>query len=176
MTFLEYRISTAVRRGSAGGPTAKRIKLYDATGRLTKQQFFREYPVHRYSFDFGAKLLEDAEEIREFFMVVFFGAGGPYDGFRVRDWNDYELTQANSSLTLVSGAVWQINRVYRVGAVQFVRPIYKTEAGTVVVYRTRSSLVTVASATIDENLGRATISGHVGGDTYTAERETSTCL
>lgn len=166
MAFLETRISTGVIRGSSGGPTARRQKIYDGTGQLRVQVFLRSYPLHTYKFDFGNKRLADADAIRDFFYVVLFT---PYTGFRVRDWNDYQLTQANSRLTLISGAIYQINRVYTAGPAEFLRPIYKTEAGTEIVYRTRASVVSVASATVDENTGQATITGHAGGDTYTCE-------
>lgn len=168
MSFLEERITTGVRRGTRGGPVARRNMVYDGTGRLTAQQFLRGYPLHKYQFDFGSKVLDEAEAVRDFFYVVLFT---PFEGFRVRDWNDYQLTQTNSTLTLVSGSVYQINRVYTAGASSFVRPIYKTVSGTVTIYRTRSGVVTTASATFDHTLGRATISGHAGGDTYTAEGE-----
>jgi uncharacterized protein (TIGR02217 family) len=165
MAFLEQRISIGIERGTSGGPTAKREKIYDAAGRLRAQRFLREMPVHRYTFDFGKKLLADAEEIRNFFYVVLFT---PYEGFRARDWNDYELTHANSRLTLISGSIYQANRVYPVGPVEFLRPIYKLDQDdTPVVFRTRSSVVTTATATVDEDTGQVTVTGHVGGDTYT---------
>lgn len=166
MAFLETRISIAVKRGTSGGPVAKREKVYDGAGRLRAQRFLRSVPLHRYRFDFGNKLLEDAETIRAFLYVVLFT---PYEGFRARDWNDYQLDQSNSSLTLISSNVYQFNRKYTAGPATVLRPIYKTEAGTEVVYRNRSSVISVASATVNANTAQATISGHVGGDTYTAE-------
>jgi uncharacterized protein (TIGR02217 family) len=172
MTFLERRIPTAVRRhGTGGGPTAKRRKVYNESGGLVQQIFLRSAPLHRYRFDFGNKKLEDAEAVRDFFYVVMFGApgGGGYEGFRARDWNDYELTQTKSRLVNISGTEWQIYRVYAAGAAEYLRKVKKTEAGTEIIYRTRASVVSVATATVDEDTGIADISGHVGGDTYTCE-------
>lgn len=172
MAFLEERITTAVRRGTSGGPTAKRRKVYTESGGLVTQIFLRSQPLHRYRFDFGNKLLEDAEAVRDFFYVVMFGApgGGGYQGFRVRDWNDYRLTQAKSRLVFLSGTQWQIYRRYAAGATgAFLRKVKKTEAGTETVYRTRSGVVSVAAATVDPNTAIATISGHLAGDTYTCE-------
>lgn len=168
MAFLEERISTGVRRGSSGGPVARRIKHYQERG-LAGQVFVRSYPLQRYRFDFGVKFLEAADEVRDFFYVVMFGApgGGGYEGFRVRDWNDYLLTQANSRLTLVSGSIWQINRVYTVGAAEYVRRIRKTEQGTETIYRNRGGTISTATATVDHTTAQADISGHVEGDTYT---------
>jgi uncharacterized protein (TIGR02217 family) len=168
MAVLEARIATGVRRGSSGGPATKRNKVYDAAGRLKGQQFLRTKPLHKYRFDFGTKLLDDADAIRNFFYVVMF-SDPPYEGFRVRDWNDYQLDQSKSSLTLITGAIYQINRVYTAGPASVLRPVYRTEAGTETIYRTRSGVVTVASAVVDPNTAQATISGHASGDTYTCD-------
>jgi uncharacterized protein (TIGR02217 family) len=166
MAILEQLIPTGVKRGSRGGPTTLREMVYDGAGQLKHQRFLRGYPLHRYRFDFGTNLLEDAEAIRDFFYVVMFSSP-PYEGFLVRDWNDYELTQANSVLSFVSGSDWQINRAYSVGVAQVLRAIYKLEENSVTVYRTRAAAVSEATATIDETTGLATISGHMSGDTYT---------
>lgn len=169
MPFLEERITTAVRRGTSGGPTASRRKVYNEAGGLAGQVFLRSQPLHRYRFDFGNKLLDGAEAVRDFFYVVMFGApgGGGYTGFRVRDWNDYQLTQAKSRLVFISGTEWQIYRRYAAGAGEFVRKVKKTEAGTEIIYRTRAAVVTVATAAVNANTAIATITGHLGGDTYT---------
>lgn len=165
MAFLEQRLSTAVVRGSTGGPTALRVKVYDGVGDLQQQTFLRQYPRHIYNLDFGNKEYADADEIRDFFMVVLFT---PYTGFRVRDWNDYQLTHSNSRLTFVSGTEWSIDRLYTVGAVTFARPIAKPETGgTFVVQRTRGGVVTTATQSVDTATGLVTIAGHAGGDTYT---------
>lgn len=166
MAFLEQRISDAVMRGSRGGPRASRRKAYLPGGRM-QQSFLRTRALHGYDLSYGIRTAADFEEIRAFFYVVMFT---PYEGFRARDWNDYLLTQANSTLTFISGSTWQIGRVYSVGAVDFVRTITKI-AGTPVIKRDRGGAITTASATVDPDTGIATISGHVGGDTYTCEGE-----
>jgi uncharacterized protein (TIGR02217 family) len=164
--FLEQRISVGIQRGTSGGPTGFRDKVYSGDGRLVLQNFRRIAPVHRYVFAFGKKLLSSAEEVRSFFYVVMFT---PYSGFRARDWNDYQLTQDNSTLTLISGSDYQLQRVYQAGSAQFLRKIVKTEAGTETVYRTRGGITTAIATTVDSTTGIVTISGHVGGDTYTCE-------
>lgn len=172
MSILPVRINTGVRRGTSGGPTSARKMIYSGTGALDKQVHLRSYPIYRYTFDFGSKTLENAEEVRSVFMVLMFGDDGPYDGFLARDWNDYELTQENSSLTFISGSDWQINRVYRVGVFTHTRPIYRPAFdGVQTIYRTRGGSVSVAIATVNTENGRAAITGHVGGDTYSAVGE-----
>ncbi len=162
MTFLEQRISTEVMRGSRGGPRARREKTYVQSGRL-KQDFHWTRPLQVYDLSYGIKSQADFEEVRALFYLVMFT---PYDGFRARDWNDYQCTQANSSLTFISGSDWQMCRKYTHVAASYLRPVFKV-SGAATIYRTRASVVTVASATVDANTGIATISAHVGGDTYT---------
>lgn len=165
MAFLEQRLSDAASRGSRGGPSARRTKVY-TDGRRLVQNFPTARPLQVYDYSFGNKLKEDFEEIRAMYYVVF---GTPYQGFRWKDWNDYVLTQANSTLTFISGSTWQIHRRYALaGGVFWDRIIQKSNAD-VVVKRTRSGVVSTASATVDTTTGIATISGHTGGDTYTAE-------
>jgi uncharacterized protein (TIGR02217 family) len=151
-----------VRRGSSGGPVAKRVIVRDQNDAIRQQLHLRTVPLHAYRFDFGVKTLEAADEVRDFFYVVMFGAGGPYDGFRVRDWNDYELTQANSRLVATTGG-FQICRVYAVGAVEYLRPVKKIEPGSATVF---NAGVPVGGAVVDNNTGIVTSGGNAA---YTVE-------
>lgn len=163
MTFLDQRLHDGVARGSRGGPVGSRTKAYLPNGQL-QQQFNYSRALHRYDISFGIKTADDFEAIRTLFYVVMFT---PYEGFRMRDWNDYTASPSNSTLTLVSGTTWQLQRVYTNGSVSFKRDIVKPESGSVTVYRTRSGVTTTIAPTIDATTGRVTISGHVSGDTYT---------
>lgn len=166
MAFFEQRIDPRITVGAKGGPQwSTAVARLPSGRRYTNRNW--QYPLHRYDVSHGVRSSADFEALRAFFMVVY----GRADGFRFKDWSDYRCTQATSSLTLVSGNDWQLNRVYAVGARSFVRPIRKPVAGTVVVYRTRASVVSQAAATIDAATGIAAITGHAGGDTYTWEGE-----
>jgi len=165
MAFLEQRLSDEASRGSRGGPMATRTKSYSISRRLY-QNFPTSRPLQVYDYTFGNKLQSDFEEIRAMFYVVF---GTPYTGFRWKDWNDYQLTQGNSTLTFIAGTTWQIYRRYALaGGVHWDRIIQKPNAD-VIIKRNRASVITTAAATVDTTTGIADISGHVGGDTYTAE-------
>lgn len=170
LTFLEAPIDDAVARGmerTLDDPS--RTMLYGPTGQLT-QNFKAAAMVYRYDLAPGIKYAEQFLSVQAIWHVVRKGANGPYSGFLVKDWGDFKLTQSNSRLTLVTGSVYQINRVYSYtfGAItdESLRPIYKPAAG-LIVKRTRSGVVTTATATVDTTTGLATISGHAGGDTYT---------
>jgi uncharacterized protein (TIGR02217 family) len=165
LAFLESPIDERYSRGAEGGPFQPgRRKLYDGSGRLT-QTFTNDLALHRYDISHGIKSRADYQAIVDLFYVVMFT---PYAGFRFKDWRDYQLTQANSRLVLVSGSNYQIHRVHAFGGQEFLRPIYKPRSG-VVVYRKRSGVTSAATATVDTTTGVATISGHVSGDTYSCE-------
>ena len=167
MAFLEQRLPDTVSRGSKGGPRARRTKVYVQNGRV-RQIFQWSRSLQQYDVSYGVRTIEHMETLRSLWYVVMFT---PYEGFRYKDWNDYRLTQANSRLDFISGSDWQIKRIYTFGASTHARTISKPVDGTVTVYRTRGGVVSVASATVDATTGIATISGDVGGDTYTCEGE-----
>lgn len=167
MAFLEQRINDAVSRGSKGGPRGRRSKVYVSNGRL-RQVFEWSRALQQYDISYGIRTLDDLEAVRSLFYVVMFT---PFEGFRFKDWNDYRLTQSTSRLDFVSGTEWQIKRLYTVGASSHARTITKPVTGSVTVYRTRSGVVSTATASVDSTTGLATIAGHSSGDTYTCAGE-----
>lgn len=165
LQFLEARIDLSVSPGMSSTPTVPgRTKRYSSVGGLT-QNYTAAYPIHKYDLAHGVKTIQQYQAILDLWYVVHFT---PYSGFLLRDWRDYTLAQTNTRLTLITTGVYQINRLHSFGGVDFLRPIYKPEAG-VVVKRTRAGVVSTATATVSTTTGQATISGHVGGDTYTCE-------
>ncbi len=166
MAFLEQRLDARIEQGASGGPTIPgRIKTYIPNGGLL-QTFLSDEMKHRFDVSHGMRSNADHQLVLDTFYVVMLT---PYEGFRFRYWADYRATQANSSLTLISGSDYQLQRVHTFGGVSVLRNIYKPVSATVTVYRTRASVITTATATIDYTTGVAAISGHVGGDTYTWE-------
>lgn len=163
MAFLEERMDYRIERGASGGPVNRgRVKVRTMSGKL-RQVFGWSLPLHEYDVTHGLRGAADIEALRALWYVVNFA---PYEGFRFRDWADFRATQANSTLTLISGDQWQMQRVYAFAGLQFLRPIQKPATGAVV-YRTRSGVTSDAAATVATTTGIATISGHVSGDTYT---------
>lgn len=164
MAFFEHRFDERISFGARGGPRFKTTKVVTHSG---KRWVNREwtYPLHRYQVAQAIKTNDDFELVRAFFYVV----AGAYDGFRFKDWSDFEATLTNSRIVQTDGSptLWQLARVYTVGAREFIRPIYKPCASPAPqVYRTRSGATTLATASVDTTTGIATISGHVSGDTY----------
>jgi len=169
LPFLEARISDDIARGMTRTKFVPgRTMLRSPNGGLN-QNYTAALPILKYDLAHGIKRASQYSSVEDLWYVVHFGSGGPYSGFLVKDFGDFRLTQTNSRLTLITGAIYQINRVHAYGGLaEFLRPILKPDAN-IVVKRTRSGVVTTATATVDTTTGQATISGHAGGDTYTCE-------
>src|SRR3954464_288472 len=124
--LLEARLSDRVMRGSSGGPQAARTITRTISGRVV-QKFHRSTALHRYDLKYGIKTKADFEDIREAFYVIMYT---PYAGCRVKDWNDYQATVANSDVTVIAGSTYQLQRAYTFGGVTLLRKITKPVAGT----------------------------------------------
>lgn len=164
MAFFEQRFDERLSFGARGGPVFRTSRVTSLSGyRTTNREWL--YPLHRYQVAQAVKDNADFEAVRAFFYVV----GGGADGFRFKDWSDFEATLSNSRLVEKAGSPgeWQLCRVYTVGGREFVRPILKPCATPApAIYRTRGGSTTLATAAVDTTTGIATIAGHVGGDTY----------
>lgn len=163
MAFLEQRLSQRIERGASGGPVNRGRQMVRSAGGRLRQVFTWPEPLHSYTISHGVLGQTQLEEMRALWYVVNFT---PYEGFRFRDWSDYRATQQNSRCTLISGSDYQLQRVYSFAGVEFLRRIQKPVTGPVI-YRTRTGVVSTATATVDTATGIATISGHTAGDTYT---------
>ena len=167
MAFFEQQFDPRLSFGARGGPAWTTTRVVTQSGRRRANQNW-QYPLHRYQVAHAVKTNADFEIVRAFFYTV----AGAFDGFRFKDWADFELTRANSRLVqdASSPTEFQINRIYTAGAREFVRPITKPRPG-VVVYRTRAGVQSIITAGVDTTTGVVDISGHAGGDTYTCVGE-----
>lgn len=168
MAFFDQRLSTRIMLGAKGGPMFSTTVATTTSGKRYPNRNW-QYPLHRWNLGEAIRSEADFEEV----LALFWNVDGMADSFRFRPPLDHTLTKANSRLTFISGNTWQINRVYALGSRERLRPIKKPalDMAAVAVYRTRDSVETVASATVDGDTGIATISGHVEGDTYTCTGE-----
>lgn len=152
-------------RISAGMRTVMRY-MADASFGQAGQRYTNLYdaePVREWVFAHPPRSASDFLDLRAFFLAV-----RGIDGFLFKDWSDYIATQGNSSLSLISGSTYQMNRIYVAPGRTTVRPIYKPKAGALI-YRTRSSVTTdiTGTSSVSTANGQVTVSGHASGDTYT---------
>ena len=163
MAFFEQRFDERLSFGAVGGPVWNtRVARVNSGKRYVNKEW--STPLHRYNVSPAIRDISDFEVIQAFFYVV----AGQYDGFRFKDWRDYQATQANSRVSVKSGspAEWQLQRIYTVGSREFVRAIYKPVSG-VVVRRRRAGVWSNASdATVQTTTGTVQFSSHQSGDTY----------
>lgn len=164
MTFLEERFDARIAFGAVGGPVWSTTKAYAPGGDRAVNRN-RTYPLHKYEVSQGIRKNSDFEYVRAFFWNVY----GAFDGFRFKDWVDFEVTTDIGTTSLVSGSIYQLERLYSISTRNFRRPIKKPVAGTVLIYRTRSSVTTniTGASTIDVTTGQVTVTGHMDGDVYT---------
>lgn len=163
MAFFEELFPAEISANMTGGPRFVTSKAYMASGqRDTNREAL--YPLHEFSLAHPVQDRHSFEALRAFFWVV----GGDADAFRFKDWSDHLATTANTSTTLVSTGVYQLNRVYSYGARSFTRPIQKPVAGARI-WRTRGGVPAdiTGTSTLDATTGRVTVTGHVAGDIYT---------
>jgi uncharacterized protein (TIGR02217 family) len=158
MAFLETpRLNPRITFGARGGPRWSTTKAHVPGGaRVVNRNF--TYPLHTYDISQCIRTNADFEIVRAFFYNVY----GAFDGFRFKDWSDFSVTAATGGTSLVSGSIYQLERLYTTGARTFRRQI-KKPISPIIFYRNGVAI----SPTIDYTNGQVTVTGHTGGDVYT---------
>lgn len=152
MSFFEELFPKRISINASGGPAFSTQETMQPNGfRATKRQ--RLLPLHEFEISHAVRDNVSFEQLRAWFYVV----SGRFDGFRFEAPDDYIVTREKSSLTLITGSIYQLNRIYTVGARTFTRPIYKPKAAPAVVVYDAGG--TPLSASVDTTTGRATVSG-----------------
>lgn len=151
MAFLESRISERITRETEFEVThPARTKIYARGGRL-EQVFGDSPPVHRVDLALGVRSKAEFQSLVDAFYVVLFT---PYEGLRVKNWQDYQATAANSTVAALGGGVYQLQRRHTFGGINYDRDITKPVSGTVTVYDAGGSPLT---PTIDYTAGTFTV-------------------
>lgn len=161
MAFYNEVFPQCIGRNMEAGPGYIADQAWTLSGQRA-YNLYDPYPLQEYTLAVPVRTGDEFEELRAFFLAT-----RGLDPFLFKDWSDYEATLQNTSMTLISGAVYQMNRLYVAPARTTVRPVYKPMAG-VQIWRTRAGSTTNITGTspIVYTTGRVTVSGHVGGDTY----------
>ena len=161
MAFYAQVFPPCIGRNMESGPRYLADQAFGQAG----QRYFNLYdsePVREYSLMVPVRTGEEFEE-----LVNFFLATRGVDPFLFKDWSDYQATQANTSMTLISGSTYQMNRIYAAPGRTSVRPIYKPVSGAQI-FRTRSGSTTniTGTSSISTTTGQVSVTGHMSGDTY----------
>ncbi len=135
MDFHEVRFPASLSFGSVGGPERRTEVVTLANGFEERNSPWAD-SRRRYDAGVAMRSLDDIET-----LIAFFEARrGQMFGFRWKDWSDYKSCRASAApafddqvIGVGDGAtkVFQLVKVYRSGAHEYVRPIRKPVAGTV---------------------------------------------
>jgi uncharacterized protein (TIGR02217 family) len=159
MSFFDERFDECYAFGVRGGPKFSTEVVRTQGGqRYANKNWLM--PLHVYEIGHAIRQKDDFETLRAFFYAV----AGQFDGFLFKDWGDFEAVA--QPLVLISGSTYQTYRAYVRGSRTFMRKITRPRSP-IVVKRNRAGVISTISPTIAYTTGQVTVTGHVGGDTYT---------
>ena len=157
--FTEERLELGYDYGAVGGPSFSTEILKVADGRETRNS--QSYlPLHR--FQLGDRTLAESErdKLEEVSYLKQFHTDrqGSYQGFRYKDWADYEADHQLIGIGDGTTQAWQLRKGYWVGDVVTWRPITKPVGQTVVLWangeeQTPASLPGGAGWTVNHETG-----------------------
>jgi uncharacterized protein (TIGR02217 family) len=137
MAFLETpRFPETVSFGVTGGPEFLTDVVIVNSGHEYRNQV-RSLELNRWDVAHAARLPEHWAPLKKFFR----NAAGRANGFRFKDWADYEVESGEGVFTLLTATTFQMWKRYTSGSTSYDRKIQKPVSGTVTV--TGGSGVTV---------------------------------
>lgn len=132
MAFIERRLNERVRMGFTGGPRFKTSIVPLDNG---KEQRNQEWSRARWEFECPFTNA-DPDDVVSDVRDVFFAARGMNDGFRFKDWDDYQATNESLGNAPSGTTAVQLIKTYAAGFPSpYVRNILKPVSGTVTVYQ-----------------------------------------
>ena len=129
MAFIETRFPTDIAFGSSGGPEYSTDVVITQSGYEQRNANWSEARA-RYNVAHGVKTQTQLDA-----LIAFFRARkGRADGFRFKDWADYQATAQSIGTGDDSTTIFQMKKDYTSGIVTETRIITKPVAGSVAVY------------------------------------------
>lgn len=130
MAFVETRFPTDIAFGSAGGPEYS-TDIVITQGGYEQRNVNWSQARARYNVAHGVKTQAQLDA-----LIAFFRARkGRADGFRFKDWTDFQAAGQNIGTGNGSATVFQLKKLYTNGSVTETRLITKPVAGTIAVYK-----------------------------------------
>lgn len=162
MPFIESpRFPETISYHSTGGPVWKTQVVQTASGREQRSQTWSE-SLRRWDALNGARSDADLDQLQAWFLV----SAGMANGFRWKDWKDYQAPSANSTgIVNTTGlgngtASGQLYKRYTVGTSTHARKITKPVAGSIKVYKNGVLLATGTGS------GQCTVNSTTGVVTF----------
>lgn len=151
MAFVETRFPTDISFGSSGGPQYSTDVVITQGGYEQRNANWSQSRA-RYNVAHGVKTQSQLDT-----LIAFFRARkGRADGFRFKDWTDFQVNGQNIGTGDGTTTVFQLKRTYTSGSVTETRTITKPVAGTVAVYK--DSVLQTSGITVNTTNGQITFS------------------
>lgn len=129
MPFIETpRFPDAISYGAEGGATFLTDVVIVNSGAEYRNQV-RSLELGRWDVSHAARLPAAYRPLAAFFRV----AAGRANGFRFKDWTDFEVGSGEGVFTLLTATTFQMHKRYTAGAATYDRRIQKPVSGTVTV-------------------------------------------
>lgn len=129
MAFIETRFPTDIAFGSTGGPEYSTDIVITHGGYEQRNSNWSQARA-RYNVAHGVKTQAQLDVLIAFFRARM----GRANGFRFKDWTDYQATAQNIGTGNGSATVFQLKKQYSNGGVIVSRTISKPVSGSVAVY------------------------------------------
>jgi uncharacterized protein (TIGR02217 family) len=155
MPFLNERFPDDISRGAIGGAGFLTDVVMVESGHEFRRQA-RALELGSWEVSHAARLPEKYRRLQAFFRV----AAGRANGFRFKDWTDFEAAQTEGVFVLLTGSTggstWQMYKRYTFGAYTYDRKIQKPINGTVTVTGGSGHSIDYATGILTEGLGEPT--------------------
>lgn len=166
MAFIETRLSDEVERGALGGPGFRTGVNTLSSGFEQRNQNW-QVARGRWDIGYGVQSKSDLSAVIDF----FYARRGRLDGFRFKDWTDFELARQNIGTTDGTTATFQIFKRYSNGGQNYDRDLKKIVTGTESVWVNSVQIAEGAGAgqyQLDDNTGIVTLGATLAAQTGTA--------
>jgi uncharacterized protein (TIGR02217 family) len=149
MAFIETRFPTDIAYGSVGGPQYSTDIVITQSGYEQRNANWAQARA-QYNVAHGVKTQAQLD-----CLIAFFRARkGRADGFRFKDWTDYQVTGQTIATGDGTTTVFQLIKTYTDGGIMQTRTIVKPVAGTVNVYL--NGVLQTGGYTLDTTTGLMT--------------------
>jgi len=166
MAFIEVRFPTDIAYGSAGGPEYSTDIVIMQSGYEQRNANWSQARAS-YNVAHGVKTQAQLD-----ILIAFFRARkGRADGFRFKDWTDFQVTGQNIGTGNGTTTLFQLVKTYTSGSITESRTISKPVSGTVNIYL-NAVLQNTSTYTLDITAGQVTFHSAPGnGVAVTADFE-----
>ncbi len=144
MAFNETpRYPEELAAGTTFGPSYSTSKASNQGGYEFSNQNW-EMPLHEGDLMSGVKDQDDLDIL----LAYYHGVNGMHDGFRFKNFNDFEVTGSQGTVVQLTGTTWQMYKTYTYGALTKARKITKPLAGATILgggsysYSTSTGIIT----------------------------------